>query len=74
MRKSSSDSGLMDEPRTRQEALALATDWAMGRRSHTNTVYAPTPERKQEVVAVMDAQEVVKWTALAAVLPVGQEN
>lgn len=56
-------------PMTREEALDRALDWAEGRLSHTNTVHADTPERRLEVVAVLDAQEVVKWAALAQALP-----
>lgn len=49
-----------------EEAAALAQAWADGRRSWVNTVYYITErDRQLEVVAVMDAQEVVKWAALA---------
>lgn len=47
---------------TRDEALANALDWAEGRRSWTDGPFTP------EQVAVMDAQEVVKWSALAVAL------
>lgn len=51
---------------TSREAIDLALDWAEGRCSYMNTIHADTQERRLEVVAVMDAQEVVKWTAIAA--------
>ena len=52
---------------TAEQALALALAWADGRRSWTNLgQYEPyTPA----VIAVMDAAEVVKWSALALALP-----
>lgn len=53
---------------TPEQAIALATAWADGRRSWINVVHADTRERRMEVVAVMDAQEVVKWGALAVAL------
>lgn len=53
---------------TQDQAIALATAWADGRRSWINVVHADTEERRMEVVAVMDAQEVVKWGALAVAL------
>lgn len=56
------------------EALALARAWAEGTRSWTNLVmrsghhgYAEG-HSQQQTVAVMDAQEVVKWSALAVAL------
>lgn len=52
---------------TRDEALARALDWAEGRRSWCNL--GPHEPYTPDVIAVMDAQEVVKWSALAAALP-----
>lgn len=51
---------------TYELAMKNALDWAEGRRSHTN--YGPHPPWTHDVIAVCDAQEVVKWTAIAAVL------
>lgn len=50
---------------TSEQALALARAWADGRQSWINAIHADTQERRLEVVAVLDAQEVVKWSALA---------
>lgn len=53
------------------EALALAQAWAEGKRSWTNLVGGgghhgyEEGHSQQQTVAVMDAQEVVKWSALA---------
>jgi hypothetical protein len=46
--------------------MALAVDWAGGNRSWTN--FGPHEPYTPAVVAVMDAQEVVKWTAVAVAL------
>lgn len=48
---------------TREDAIELARAWADGRRSWCNL------GGSDEAIAVRDAQEVVKWTAMAAVLP-----
>jgi hypothetical protein len=37
-----------------------------------NAVQADTHERRLEVIAVLDAQEVVKWSALAVALGSGE--
>lgn len=50
-------------PSTAAQALALARAWAEGKRSWTN-LYHGQPDGPQ-ITAVVDAQEVVKWTALA---------
>lgn len=54
---------------TRESALATAIDWAEGRRSWVNlgSPHAGGPYTP-DVIAVMDAQEVVKWSALAQAL------
>jgi kynureninase len=60
---------------TADEALELARAWADGRRSWLNVVgqgYGSLGERDQ-TIAVMDAQEVVKWSALSAAFR-SQEN
>jgi ABC-type branched-subunit amino acid transport system ATPase component len=62
------DAATATSAETWEEALALAQAWAEGKRSWVNVVHAETPERRQEVVAAMDAQEVVKWSALAVAL------
>jgi hypothetical protein len=59
---------------TREEAMQNALDWAEGRKSHWNefiTAEATTESRPQTLAALAqaDAAEVVKWTAIAAVLP-----
>ena len=59
---------------TKSEALSLALDWAEGRRSHLNemiTAESRFDHRPSTLAscAAADAAEVVKWTALAAVLP-----
>jgi hypothetical protein len=59
----------INAPATKELALRLALDWAEGRRSWANL--GPHAPYTPDVIAVMDAQEVVKWTALAAVLPEG---
>lgn len=51
---------------SREVALALALDWAEGRRSWCNL--GPYEPYTPDVIAVMDAQEVVKWSALAQTL------
>lgn len=56
---------------TKDQALALALDWAEGRRSWTNQIVGLGPDRATELVRVAQAAaaEVAKWTALYAVLP-----
>lgn len=56
---------------TSAEALERALDWAEGRKSWANLgQYEPyTPD----VIAVMDAQEVVKWAALASALYITEQ-
>jgi hypothetical protein len=46
--------------------MELALDWAEGRRSWTNL--GPHEPYTPDVIATMDAQEVVKWTAVAVAL------
>lgn len=55
-----------------REAMTLAIDWAEGRRSWTNlgSPYSTPPGYTLDVIAVMDAQEVVKWAAIAQALAV----
>lgn len=53
-------------PATFDEAMTRALDWAEGRRSYTNM--GPFEPYTPDVIAVMDAQEVVKWTAIASAL------
>jgi hypothetical protein len=57
---------------TSDAALKQAVDWAEGRRSWVNLYdgYGDSPGVRypHDVIAVMDAQEVVKWSALAAAL------
>ncbi len=49
-------------PENAGEAAHMAMEWATGRRSWTNAYHdTHTPD----VVATMDAQEVVKWSAIA---------
>lgn len=64
------------DPTTREEAVALAMDWAAGRRSTWNTyaelgLHAEPDQRARcwAACAEADAAEVVKWTAIAQVLP-----
>lgn len=52
--------------RTADEALELARAWADGRRSWMNL--GPHEPYTPDVIAAMDAQEVVKWGALAQAL------
>ena len=61
-----------DRPTTSEEALALMLDWAEGKRSWTNL--GPHEPYTPDVIAVMDAQEVVKWGAVAAALPGKEER
>lgn len=63
---------------TREQAVELARAWADGRRSWAKTIerfghsgYAEGHSQRC-TTAVLDAQEVIKWTAMAAVLP-GEE-
>ena len=49
------------------EAMTNALDWAEGRRSWTN-LWGQNEAYTPDVIAVMDAQEVVKWSALAVAL------
>lgn len=51
---------------TADEAMQHALDWAEGRRSFTN--FGPWPPYTPDVIATMDAQEVVKWSALSVAL------
>jgi len=51
---------------TSDEAVELARAWADGRRSWCNL--GPNPPYTFDVIAAMDAQEVVKWGALARTL------
>ena len=58
---------------TSDEAMALAFDWAEGRRSHWNemlAVEASFESRPQTLAAVAqaDAAEVVKWTSISSAL------
>lgn len=62
-----------DPPLRHEEALARAADWAEGRLSHNNALL--TAERSPDdrvatlaLIAFADAQEVVKWSALAMAL------
>jgi hypothetical protein len=62
-----------EPPLCHAEALARATDWADGRLSHTNVLQ--NAERSPDdrvatlaLIAFADAQEVVKWSALAMAL------
>lgn len=48
------------------DALAFALDWTEGRRSYANL--GPHSPYTPDVIAAMDAQEVVKWSALATSL------
>lgn len=64
---------------TSEEAMALALDWAEGRRSHMNVFMdaeASTEMRPQTLAAVAqaDAAEVVKWCSLANALPAAVED
>ena len=52
---------MADRPTNSGEARDLALDWAEGKRSWINIYNHLGPD----VVATMDTQEVVKWTALA---------
>jgi hypothetical protein len=54
------------KPMLADDAMALALAWADGARSYANLGWNEpyTPD----VIAVMDAQEVVKWTAIAVAL------
>lgn len=54
-----------NDPANTEEAVALARAWASGKRSWTNALYYLERDRRFEVCAVMDAQEVVKFSALA---------
>lgn len=49
---------------TSDRAMELAIAWADGSRSWMNL--GPHEPYTPDVIAVMDAQEVVKWSALAA--------
>jgi hypothetical protein len=58
---------------TAENALALALDWAEGRTSNHNIFLGMESDVAQRpwtlaAVAVADAQEVVKWSALAVAL------
>ncbi len=58
---------------THDEALALALDWAEGRKSHWNemlTAEVDFSRRPQTLAAISqaDAYEVVRWSALASAL------
>ena len=57
---------MSDRADTYNEAIELAKAWAEGRRSYCNL--GPHPPYTPEVIAVMDAQEVVKWSSLALAL------
>lgn len=54
-----------DNPANLEEAVALARAWASGKRSWTNVLYYLEREQQLQICAVMDAQEVVKYGALA---------
>lgn len=63
-----------DKVETREQAIQRALDWAEGRLSHINTYMTMEsgPDQRIHTLAACeaaDAQEVVKWTVLAAVLP-----
>lgn len=58
---------------TADKAFSTALDWAEGRKSHWNEMLsaeASFDQRPQTLAAIVqaDAAEVVKWTAIAAVL------
>ncbi len=48
-----------NDPTNAEEAFDLMMAWAVGRRSWTN--FGPHAPYTPDVIAVMDAQEVVKW-------------
>lgn len=70
----------MDPVTTREQAIQRALDWAEGRLSHINTFMevegrssslGVEGDERQRTLAwceMADAQEVVKWAALAQVL------
>jgi hypothetical protein len=49
---------------SRDRAIKLADEWASGVRSYANL--GPNPPYTPDVIAIMDAQEVVKYTTLAS--------
>lgn len=55
-----------EKGKTSEGAMALAIDWAVGRRSYCNLI--DHGAYTAEAVAVMDTQEVVRWTAIAVAL------
>lgn len=62
-----------EAPLCHEEALARAGDWAEGRLSHTNVLQDAerSPDERVATLAMIafaDAQEVVKWSALAMAL------
>lgn len=63
----------MSFPSTADEALRRAEDWACGRLSHNNIMLTmeQSPDDRTTTLAqieFMDAQEVVKWSALAVAM------
>lgn len=53
-------------PRRLDDVLAEIEEWVAGRRSYTNL--GPNPPYTPDVIAAMDAQEVVKLSAYAQLL------
>lgn len=54
---------MADRPTCSAEALALALDWASGKRSWVNL--GPHEPYTPDVIAVMDAQQAVAWATVA---------
>ncbi len=66
----------MSAATTYEAAIARALDWAEGRLSHNNALLTAERDHEQRVVTLAliefaDAQEVVKWSAIAAALAAG---
>lgn len=63
---------------TADEATARALDWAEGRLSHNNVfLNLSAPDERVATLALVefaDAQEVVKWSALATMLAAREER
>jgi hypothetical protein len=62
---------MTSDPKNSGEAFDLMMDWAMGRRSWINL--GPHEPYTPDVVAAMDAQEVLKWKAVYLAFVEGDE-
>jgi hypothetical protein len=62
----------MSDERGKEYARLQMMEWAEGRRSYTNL--GPEAPYTPDVIAIMDAQEVVKWATVYRALVGGDDG